>query len=1538
MVDALFLVSYVQTLIALTSLLLKRRKKDSAEIKLLDEGRQLAHEIGGILSHDLPEEPDIKLQAALVQLRSTLQEVREGFSSAKSSKDLQHAVLRLRTSRDQLFSILGKEQEAGKSQEASHVCQPHCSQQVWVQAEGPTKRKPAVALLDTGSSENLVSQRFLDSLEATASWSAVLSRRMSQLRLPLLNLYYGWSRNNQAWLNPRIVKLEFSMDESHGSVHSLVFAVHDGASFFGDMLLGQDFLKLSGLGRSRDPFLDFSRDRGLISLHDCQQPTKAHIVFVHSLYGGSYKTWGGKSKVFWPKDFLAEDLKDCSISTYDYDVSQTLSRSAKSFEKLMDDLANDLLEQIGQHTNIPILWICHSLGGHIVKSALTRSRTTSRRISGQLSRGSLATKGAIFLGTPHRASMSSLAVFEDILAVSQESKGAGPAEREKEFKGQKFDNIIAYTTSAFASLMDRERFPVVSLFENKPMLTKRGPRRIVLPFTRMNHPEESCADLEGDHLSICRFETREEQGYKRILASVKDLLEGKTSTNTCDTVEMDVQSRNHSIRTSLSDSELVDIGQIYTNLRLKIDLPSGRWQSPKSGGGVDSTWIRNDPTLKTWLATCQSGPLLILGPIGCGKSKVAESMQELLDVPERQSDNSSPSKRTCWLQLFFKSDQRAQQTPISMLEILIAQILDQNATLVYHVRQKPFSKSIPLSLAHSLLKGTLGLLLEDTCWSSIYLVIDALDECGSEHAGAIVEILNFVFSIANVRSVITMSADVSELSDIKIPERIHGPLRPFLSEDRCLKLNLTESAGWQNVISKYLESRLLELQNETGLAPENSERFKEAIQHLPNLSFLVIDLSLQHLRGVLSGGNSRRTDVIEAQLEQLKHRAEIDSLLIDLANVSPHQSHWVLSVLACAFEPLRMPELTTIFVRDEETEWEGVPKDEASVAAGLQSLVDNDLRQLLRIDGDGLHLASQSIRQVIHDRMVRADAIGRDAIRTEGGWHDPQRLHLRLSKICLLILLDGVESNKNADPNTKRASSYAEGYAKRHWQNHLLEARESPPVINRLVLRWIEAQKESQHVEVNSRSDPSPALLKRLAESNLSETMGAMFEDASLGLELPDSDDIDRVLENSLATSTPETLNVLRAMIKRRGDNDDTAKTFLAMADGNEKALAQLLKLCDAPEKTKYLRKAIEMQKENLVQTILDSYSEDHRVPKTTDEIAYAVQYQSQRIVKRMLTRKELFDLDSALLEAVNSANFGMSEQLLAHGAKVCLIKTDPPVPTPLHIAAQRGKLDLVDLMLKWSAPVNIRDTKDQTPLHHAAKSGRVDIIGRLVKGSASLVAIDKHGCTALFSACSFGQVEAAKFLWSLGSSISQRDNDGRSMLHSAAKYGHAEVVKMLLSAGISAQCTDNTGVTPIHEACRSGWAPIVDTLLQTGASINIADSKGRTCLHYACQGDRVPESVVQLLLEMGADASARDSYGCTPLMLAAQFSTVRVLKILWTYDSQLFRDADQGGRRMLDYLNLPGKAKASMHYKEKENFLKRYYYQLGENKNTRAL
>jgi len=90
-----------------------------------------------------------------------------------------------------------------------------------------------------------------------------------------------------------------------------------------------------------------------------------------------------------------------------------------------------------------------------------------------------------------------------------------------------------------------------------------------------------------------------------------------------------------------------------------------------------------------------------------------------------------------------------------------------------------------------------------------------------------------------------------------------------------------------------------------------------------------------------------------------------------------------------------------------------------------------------------------------------------------------------------------------------------------------------------------------------------------------------------------------------------------------------------------------------------------------------------------------------------------------------------------------------------------------------------------------------------------------------------------------------------------------------LLSAGADIEERGGPGeLTPLHWAVAAGNEAGVRLLLEDGADMSARDNDRRTPLHYATQ-DR-HEVVLQLLLEKGADVSAKDSEGFTPLHCAA--------------------------------------------------------------------
>lgn len=96
------------------------------------------------------------------------------------------------------------------------------------------------------------------------------------------------------------------------------------------------------------------------------------------------------------------------------------------------------------------------------------------------------------------------------------------------------------------------------------------------------------------------------------------------------------------------------------------------------------------------------------------------------------------------------------------------------------------------------------------------------------------------------------------------------------------------------------------------------------------------------------------------------------------------------------------------------------------------------------------------------------------------------------------------------------------------------------------------------------------------------------------------------------------------------------------------------------------------------------------------------------------------------------------------------------------------------------------------------------------------------------------------------------------------AYFGLTEqaIAEALLDAGASVDARDEDGRSPLHYATLSGPGATA-LLLKRGANVNAVASNGETPLHHAVQRESV--EVVHLLLNGGADPSARNTEGSTP-------------------------------------------------------------------------
>lgn len=282
------------------------------------------------------------------------------------------------------------------------------------------------------------------------------------------------------------------------------------------------------------------------------------------------------------------------------------------------------------------------------------------------------------------------------------------------------------------------------------------------------------------------------------------------------------------------------------------------------------------------------------------------------------------------------------------------------------------------------------------------------------------------------------------------------------------------------------------------------------------------------------------------------------------------------------------------------------------------------------------------------------------------------------------------------------------------------------------------------------------------------------------------------------------------------------------------------------------------------------------------------------------------------------STDFAVLDALLAAGADVNARNRNGQ--TPLHIAQDTTQ---VAELVAAGADVNARESGGQTPLHNARSS---PIVVALLAAGADVGALDNDGKTPLHAVARNGDAASIAILVDAGSEVHARAMDGRTALHEAALGRNVHVIDSLAAVGADVHARDDQGNTPLHatwvdyswlepnpavvgKLLEIGADPLAQnndgeladpthcenwttarfravagterlaTCLTEGYDINAHDEEwGRTLLHTAASD--ADSIVVAFLVEAGANVSARDFWGGSPLLFgnASQSPAIRPL------------------------------------------------------------
>lgn len=232
------------------------------------------------------------------------------------------------------------------------------------------------------------------------------------------------------------------------------------------------------------------------------------VIFIHGLDGDSTSTWHPDKNpdLFWPK-FLGEDLPNCNIWTVNYDAASTHwgGESMHITHRAQNILAYLDASEIGTR---PLVFICHSLGGLIVKQLLRHANDMNCSDASEILS---QTRGIVFLSTPHSGSnIASLIKYIKLIVR--------PTNTVKELQD---DNpYLLELNRWFRNNIEHFSMKVLTFFE-----TKKTKNILVVNETSADPgiPNTKCIPLDDDHQSICKPKSKQALQHRQVLNFIQGI-------------------------------------------------------------------------------------------------------------------------------------------------------------------------------------------------------------------------------------------------------------------------------------------------------------------------------------------------------------------------------------------------------------------------------------------------------------------------------------------------------------------------------------------------------------------------------------------------------------------------------------------------------------------------------------------------------------------------------------------------------------------------------------------------------------------------------------------------------------------------------------------------------------------------------------------------------------------------------------------------------------------------------------------------------
>jgi hypothetical protein len=262
-----------------------------------------------------------------------------------------------------------------------------------------------------------------------------------------------------------------------------------------------------------------------VSPVDPNKPRRADLVLVHGFGGDRIATWRFESKThscFWP-GWLQEELHNVRVLTAGYPTPWL--PEAPRFENLA--LAVHTALENADVGAVPVVFVCHSLGGLLIKRVLEIDADERASTEGKSGAIWMNTRGVAFFSTPHGGSaLGNLGQHFGNRLLEYLANDCG-------------EGIVDELQRRFSAKLKAHGDPQIRTYNFYE--TKKIHRMWVVEpeSARAGFPAVESAPVFADHIWMVKFNNRQNNTYIRLRRLIEEWIEGDKTEIVADDRSLD---------------------------------------------------------------------------------------------------------------------------------------------------------------------------------------------------------------------------------------------------------------------------------------------------------------------------------------------------------------------------------------------------------------------------------------------------------------------------------------------------------------------------------------------------------------------------------------------------------------------------------------------------------------------------------------------------------------------------------------------------------------------------------------------------------------------------------------------------------------------------------------------------------------------------------------------------------------------------------------------------------------------------------------